>query len=687
MRAPAVPLIVHDPFFSIWSPADRLTDIWPTHWSGRVQPLSGLVRIDGHPMRWMGDNTVLCAPLEAMEQTALSVTPTRSLYRFEARGVALDVTFVTPAIPDDLDVMARPITYVSVAVSCTDGAAHRVQIYLDIAASVCLDQTEANVIWGRHLDGAVSSLWAGAVDQQVLGRGGDEILIDWGYLHLSPEPGRETRACIGEGASLRRAFAADGTIPERDGYAEGADLSMPTKSAGGEIYGKGTHRNLRPPFVALALAADLGASDAPRNWSAAVGYDQVFAAEYRHRRLRPWWRRTHASMIGLLGTAWAERAALEARCAALDAEVTGAMRAQGGQVLADLSALAWRQCLGGHILVADLDGTPLHFSKETSSNGCMGTVDLTYPAAPFFLLHAPELLEAQLRFILDYAAGPEWPFAFAPHDIGRFPLGNGQVYGGCNTSTVNQMPYEECGNMLILSAALVARTGGAALRPSDWPTLRTWGDYLVGVGFDPDEQLSTDDFDGHMAHNANLSVKATIALGAAAQLARHYADAEAAETFEAAAQRGAAAFLATPRTADHYPKRFDEPASWSLKYNLVWDRILGTGLFPSEMIAAELRKYREQARPFGTPLYSDTTHTKLDWLVWAACLADGREERDALLAPIAHWLSQTLERVPLCDWYDTETGGFPRIRGFRGRPVVGGVFMPLLMAETRARDR
>ena len=653
-RPPAVPLVACDPYFSVWSMADRLADEPTKHWTGTPQPMASLIRVDGQAFRLMGADP---RNTPALAQTGVEVLPTRTIYEFEGAGVKVRMTFLTPLLPDDLDVFARPVTYITWQVSSADGKPHAASVYFDASAMLSVNAPEQDITASRHRLGKLTLLRAGSVQQPVLAKYGDNLRIDWGYLYLTAPEGT---GVVGNRGAAASAFVATGAIPDED------DLNLP---------GPAGVRRSQPGLAWMFDLGQVGAGAVSRHL--VLAYDDLFSIEYFYRRLRPWWRRNGAEARDLMKAAVADYTSLAARAERFDTNLMADLRSAGGEKYARLAALAYRQGFAAQKLVADLDGTLLSFSKENFSNGCIATVDVMYPASPQLLHLNPALLKATLTPVLEYSMMPRWKFPFAPHDLGTYPLANGQVYGGGEKTEENQMPVEESANMLILVAALSRAEGSGAYAAKYWPALEKWAAYLREKGLDPENQLCTDDFAGHLARNANLSLKAIVALGAYAQLCDRTGRKDEAARYQATTRDFVKKWLAMAEDGDHYRLTFDKPGTWSQKYNLVWDKLLGLNLFPPEVAAKEVAWYKNHQNRYGLPLDNRKAYTKLDWVLWSATLAEKQSDFEALVDPAFRWASETPTRVPLTDWYDTETG---KQQGFQARSVVGGLFIKLLAA-------
>lgn len=648
-RPPAVPLIAHDPYFSVWSTDNALTGGVTRHWTGSPQPLSSLIRIDGKTYRLMGNAQ---KSLPALPQTGVEVRATRTIYTFQSDAIKVQVAFTSPLLPENLEVFSRPATYVTWDVESVDAKTHDVSVYFEASGLLAVNEEKQSVLGATLQVGDLKAAKIGSQEQEVLGKTGDDLRIDWGHLLVATPEGTAT---VQNGAKSAEQFAQSGSLPEAVAKTEAQPASQ------------GLAASVSIPFGKV--------SKTRTSKHAIIAYDDVESIQFFERNLPPYWRRNGATTTDLLN--WAERdyASLITKCDAFDSLVRTELEKAGGANYAKLGELAYRQCFAAQKVVADQNGQPLMFSKENFSNGCIATVDVLYPAAPAMLLFSPTLMKASLVPLMEYSASPRWKFPFAPHDIGTYPQANGQVYGGGEQTEDNQMPVEESGNMIILLAALAKIEGNADFSAKYWPQISKWAAYLADKGFDPESQLSTDDFAGHLAHNVNLSAKAIEALAAYAYLAELRGLSGEATQYKALAQKFANQWQKEALDKDHYKLAFDKPGTWSQKYNLIWDRILGQNLFPRSVFRTELAYYRTKMNTYGLPLDSRADYTKLDWTVWTASLTGDRKDFVTLTDPILRFLQDTPDRVPMTDWYHTERS---RKTGFQARSVVGGVFIKLL---------
>jgi len=652
-RPPSVPLVACDPYFSIWSPADKLTDTATTHWTGKQQRMTSMVRIDGKTFRLMGAEP---STVPALPQSGLQVLPTRTIYTFAGAGITLTLTFMTAALPEDLDVLSRPVTYVTWEAQSADTQKHNVSVYFDASSEIAVNHPDQPVTFQNADVSGIQAWRVGTVEQGILKKKGDDIRIDWGYFYVAMARDKRASSTVNLAQAVRDGFITGGRLVATAPAAALQDTS---------------HND-----SVIAFAVNLGTvqGKAVSCWLM-LAYDDLYSIQYMKKNLRPYWRRNGWEASDLLKASAHDYASLQKRCVAFDTELMADLRNAGGENYALLGALAYRQCFAAGKFAVDDNGQPLQFCKENHSNGCISTSDVFYPMAPQFLFFSPTLAKSFIVPFMDYAASERWKFPFAPHDLGTYPQANGQVYGDGERGVNNQMPVEESGNLLCLFGAIAQMEGNAKFAGLYWKQLEQWAGYLKEKGFDPENQLCTDDFAGHLAHNVNLSVKAICGLGSFAKLCEMRGDQATADEYFKLAREYARRLAKEANDGDHLRLAFDRPETWSQKYNLVWDRILGLNLFPAEVAQTEMAFYKTKQNQYGLPLDNRETYTKLDWITWTATLTQNREDFDALIAPVITFLNATPDRSPMTDWYQTKTA---KKVGFTARPVVGGVFLQML---------
>ena len=786
-KAPAYPLITHDPYFSVWSFTDKLNASATKHWTGASQSLTGLLKVDGKVYRFMGAEeksfaTVLAAsdekeysvkytesapetgwekpgfadaawktgaapfgdgdaktqwktkdlwqrrifnmdqtdikalnlkimhdddvevylngekiydcqcfvgkfiylpvdnkllkkgqnilaihvknntggqwidaglvyekPVPAAQQVLMAtqkdveINATQTSYSFDCGTVNLAVTFTSPLLMSDLNLLSRPVSYVSFKVKANDGKQHNAEVFFGASTDLAVNTNLQDVTAKHYQTGTLSVLKAGSKEQPLLKKRGDDLRIDWGYVYVAAPQQSAARQFISPAENIVADFIAGKNSTTKN--ADGKRLVLSTIL----------------PFNSLGSAAV--------SKNILIAYDDLYAIQYFGQNLRPWWNDKGDQTIDKqLIAANDEYAAVLQKCADFNKKFYAENVKAGGEKYAKLSDLAYRQSISAHKLVKSPQGEILFLSKENFSNGSINTVDITYPSAPLFLVYNPDLLKGMMNGIFYYSESGKWKKPFPAHDLGTYPLANGQTYG-------EDMPVEESGNMVILTAAIAKAEGNADYAKKHWATLTTWAEYLSKEGFDPATQLCTDDFAGHLARNANLSVKAIVALGGYAMLAGQLGYKDVAVKYQQIAKDMGQKWMTMADSGDHYALTFDNKDTWSQKYNLVWDKVLKLGIFPKEVYKKEIDFYLKKQNAFGLPLDSRRTYTKSDWIMWTATLADNEADFNKFVDPIYKYALETPTRVPLGDWHETTDG---KQVGFQARSVVAGYSIKLL---------
>ena len=583
--------------------------------------------------------------VQLAQQKSVSVLATSSYYTFTCGPVELDVVFTAPMLINDYDLLSAPANYISYQVRSTDGKEHSAQLLLTATPLQAVNKAAQPTVSTVENHNGKQWLKTGTVEQPILDKTGDGICIDWGYFYM---PAINGSVSLTQGDLLKDTFYKTGKLP---------------KSESKVVAQKAVEHPV------LAYTHDFGTTKQAASYTL-LGYDEIEDIEYFYKRYKAYWAHEgKVSIFDMMERMSRDYDQIMSRCRAFDKQIYDDGVKAGDKQYAELLSASYRHCIAAHKLFRDEDGNLLFFSKENNSNGCVNTVDLTYPSAPLFLVYNPELQKGMLTSIFDYSYSGRWTKPFAAHDLGQYPRANHQVYGG-------DMPLEEAGNMITLAAMICKLEGNTKFVDKYWDILTTWTDYLSENGQDPAEQLCTDDFAGHWAHNANLSIKAIMGVAGYAELARLKGDVATADKYLDRAREMAAKWEKDAREGDHYRLAFDRENTWSQKYNMIWDKLWNLNLFPNNAMEREVKYYLTKQNKYGLPLDIRRDYTKSDWIMWTAGMAKDKKTFLKFVAPLYRYMNETESRVPISDWYDSKTGFMV---GFKARSVIGGHWMRVLV--------
>ncbi len=623
MRPCSTPIINIDPYFSVWAERSPLEN--PVHWTGKPNTMTGTVTVDGEKYHFFGKKPIgkkhKCG--SSMELISTEIDAFSTIFTYRNDVIELKAHFTSPTLITELYYVSRPVAYCKVSCKSLDGADHDIRVRFAVSEELCLNLKGEGRAYSRKVDiPSATAIKMGNGKQSVLWRSGDDVRIDWGYVYLGVE--------------------GDAEVDNDSDF----DLYF--------IYAE-----KKVEDDALFVFA----------------YDDIESIQYFGDNLKAYWKKDGKTIEEAISEAISDYDTVLAKCNKFSDMIKSEAISKGSEKYAELLLLAYRQVMAAHKLVVDTEGNNLYISKECFSNGCAATVDVTYPSSPLFLLYNTELLKGMLRPVMRYAQSTDWIYDFAPHDVGQYPLLNGQVYAGNRLEY--QMPVEECGNMIILFAAISDADGSAEFAKQYLDTIEKWSEYLIKYGLDPEHQLCTDDFAGHLAHNANLSIKAIMGIAGYSRILEKLGRYDEAKSMMSKAKEYTDSLIERAENTDgSYRLAYDKPDTFSLKYNSIWDKIWKTYLFPDKFYEGEIDRYKKELLPYGVPLDSREKYTKSDWLVWAASLSSETEDFELLTDSLWSAYNTMRTYAPMTDWYYCDTSD---MRGFRHRTVQGGLFIKLML--------
>ncbi|KAF1984206.1 glutaminase GtaA [Aulographum hederae CBS 113979] len=668
-RPPALPLAVKSPYLNTWLPAGRdggnggyLAGEWPIFWAGQVAAWAGLIRVDGDAYTWMGAvRGRNGSDVQTVTQIAYSYTSTKSVFTMDVGGkVEMSITFLSPVTPHDYKRQSLIFSYLNVEVTSTDGSEHDVQLYSDISAEWVSGNRSDIASWDHDTTSTLSYHRARRQEQLAYSEVSDQS--QWGDYYWATEDSETLTFQSGGDAVVRGSFLSNGSLPD-------------TKDT--------NFRPINEDYPVFGFAKDLGnVGSAGIDTLFTIGLCQDYAIQFNgsdgYQPQPSLWKSYFDSDTDAIDWFYQDYSTSSEMSAELDSKIQSDSVGAAGQKYATLTTLSVLQAFAAIQLVGTSEKMYI-FQKEISSNGNMNTVDVIFPFHPLLLYTNPELLAILLEPLWEIQEGGNYPNKYSMHDIGaHYPNATGHPDG-----LDEEMPVEECGNMLIMALAYVQHTGKTDYLKAHYKLLKQWTQFLVSDSLIPASQLSTDDFAGHLENQTNLALKGIIGIGAMGQIANLTGNTEDAANYTAISrdyiEKWEDLGIAKNANPPHTTLAYGQNKTHGLLYNIFSDRQLSLDLVPQSIYDMQSEFYPTVEGRYGVPLDTRHSYTKGDWEMWAAAVSSS-STRDMFIADLAKWINETPTNKALSDLYDTETGDYPvDTPQFIARPVVGGVFSLLVL--------
>ena len=611
-----------------------------------------MARVDGERYTLFGVSSpvsgVNTGTLQSVEYTS-----THTTFVVNAGSATFILDFFSPVSPENYIRQSLPFSYLTVSAGGLNGATVSIQLYSDIDNS-----------WAGQFGEDVATGWTYATTEEsvhvfTLVPSGTALysevndMAQWGTaVYCTQESSTTVSSQVGDVVALRFGFATSGSL------------------SGGWSW---------PPGSVVAYSHDLGTVGSATNVTFVIGLVVDPAVNYMGNARSEYWHASTADINAGCVHMFLDFDDADAEGRSLDAELASNAVNVAGSNYSDIVTLSVRQVFGAMQITIPQDTLDTNdvmvFMKEISSNGNVNTMDVILPVSPTLYVMAPDWIRLLLEPVMQYMDSNAWPHNYTIHDIGtHYPNATGH-----NNGTTEQMPVEECGNVILLAYMYQCATGDTTWVDQYSALFKLYADYLVLNGLYPTAQLSSDDGAGSIANQTGLAIKSAIALNAYGRMTRQSNYSNTGRSFADTLYEQDAG---TDPGRTHFTLMQNNGSSWGVEYNLFLDVLLGLSTFPVEAYGMEANYYPKVRSELGVALDSTVNWGKTDWMHFAAATAmasgvDNEGTRDMLIDDVHAFLTNGGSYVPFSDNFFVETNGSDVAGTFnlyRARPVVGGHF-------------